>query len=246
MNSNDNVFTNVEMPTAIFICVKAKGDWTFDELNKDFSILHSLESNTAILGSISKIMRGFEVGRDKLLTKGKHKFLSGSNVCRYGITSFSYIDDETKDDYSKDDYYFNGERLLIRETGSSLTVLYLTERLYSNRSLYSIKIIDSRFNTKFVLACLNSKTLQFYYQSKFKAETELFPKIRIVQVKNLPIPIATQSQQQPIIELVDQILAAKAADPQADTRGLEAQIDEMVYLLYGLTAEEVQVVEGKE
>ncbi|GHT48768.1 hypothetical protein FACS1894102_2400 [Spirochaetia bacterium] len=41
------------------------------------------------------------------------------------------------------------------------------------------------------------------------------------------------------------ILAAKAADPQADTQGLEQEIDRMVYSLYGLTAEEVQVVEGK-
>jgi hypothetical protein len=40
-------------------------------------------------------------------------------------------------------------------------------------------------------------------------------------------------------------LAAKAADPNADTDALETQIDKMVYKLYGLTVEEAQVVEGK-
>ncbi|GHV87863.1 hypothetical protein AGMMS50267_02230 [Spirochaetia bacterium] len=38
------------------------------------------------------------------------------------------------------------------------------------------------------------------------------------------------------------ILAAKAADPQADTRGQEAQIDGMVYELYGLMEDEVRVM----
>ena len=45
--------------------------------------------------------------------------------------------------------------------------------------------------------------------------------------------------------LVDQILAEKQKDSNADTSALERQIDEMVYELYGLTPEEIAVVEGK-
>jgi hypothetical protein len=50
--------------------------------------------------------------------------------------------------------------------------------------------------------------------------------------------------QQPIIALVDKILAAKKADPQADTGAWEAEIDILVYLLYGLTWDEMQIVEN--
>ncbi len=50
---------------------------------------------------------------------------------------------------------------------------------------------------------------------------------------------------QPFITLVDQILAAKKKDPNADTSTLEHRIDEMVYALYGLTPEEIEIVEGK-
>jgi hypothetical protein len=45
--------------------------------------------------------------------------------------------------------------------------------------------------------------------------------------------------------LVDRILAAKKADPAADTSALEAEIDQLVYKLYGLTDEEIAVVEGR-
>lgn len=40
------------------------------------------------------------------------------------------------------------------------------------------------------------------------------------------------------------ILAAKKADPNADTAALEAEIDDLVFDLYGLTAEEREIVKG--
>jgi len=40
-------------------------------------------------------------------------------------------------------------------------------------------------------------------------------------------------------------IAAKKEYPQADTSWLEKEIDRLVYELYGLTEEEVKVVEGK-
>jgi len=61
---------------------------------------------------------------------------------------------------------------------------------------------------------------------------------------------------QPFSYFVDQILTAKQQPPSspfskgelpiADTSALEKQIDEMVYALYGLTPEEITIVEGKE
>jgi hypothetical protein len=45
--------------------------------------------------------------------------------------------------------------------------------------------------------------------------------------------------------LVDKILAAKAQKPPADTSALEREVDRLVYALYGLTAEEIKVMEGE-
>lgn len=50
--------------------------------------------------------------------------------------------------------------------------------------------------------------------------------------------------QQPIIALVDKILAKKKADPNADTSALEEEIDERVFDLYGLTQDEREIVRG--
>lgn len=48
-----------------------------------------------------------------------------------------------------------------------------------------------------------------------------------------------------IAEIVDKIIAAKKANPQADTTAWEREIDELVYRLYDLTDEEIKIVEGK-
>ncbi|MGQ3684220.1 MAG: hypothetical protein ACUBOA_04275 [Candidatus Loosdrechtia sp.] len=51
-------------------------------------------------------------------------------------------------------------------------------------------------------------------------------------------------EKQPFIALVDQILAAKRTNPAADTSELEKQIDQLVYKLYGLTGDEIKIVEN--
>jgi len=47
----------------------------------------------------------------------------------------------------------------------------------------------------------------------------------------------------PIEALADQILAAKHDDPNANISAMEAEIDRLVYDLYGLTEEEIGIVE---
>jgi hypothetical protein len=52
-------------------------------------------------------------------------------------------------------------------------------------------------------------------------------------------------QQKEIEKRVEKILALKKENPDADVSALETEIDRLVYELYGLTDEEVQIVEGK-
>ena len=239
----DDVFENVQMPTAVLITAKGNGIRSFDSMIPGGQILSKMEHSGKTLDNISNIQRGFEIGRNQVAEYGDYPFITGSNVSRYLHTSLSYITKEIYNAFAKEDYYYIGERLLIRETGSSLTIVYEDEKLYCNRSLYSIKIKDSDYPVKYVLGCLNSKACQYYYSSKFKSDTELFPKIRIKQARLLPIPQATNQQQQSIITLVDQILTAKKVNPSADTSQLEQQIDLLVYHLYGLTYDELLIVD---
>jgi hypothetical protein len=45
-------------------------------------------------------------------------------------------------------------------------------------------------------------------------------------------------------KLVNEIFAAKKKNPDADASAIEREIDQLVYKLYGLTREEIAIVEG--
>ena len=68
-------------------------------------------------------------------------------------------------------------------------------------------------------------------------------------MKDVPIPPITEANQGLVAEIenkVDEIIAAKAAAPNADTSNLENEIDKLVYDLYDLTDDEIAIVEGKQ
>jgi hypothetical protein len=60
----------------------------------------------------------------------------------------------------------------------------------------------------------------------------------------LPIPARSSEQQTPVERLVDLILAAKQCAVEAGTSALEREIDELVYALYGLSKDEIKIVEN--
>ena len=91
-------------------------------------------------------------------------------------------------------------------------------------------------------AILNSKLATFYhFNSSPKATKGAFPKILVYDIKNFPLPNITDNN---IEIIVNQILALKQDNPEADTTTLEKEIDSMVYELYGLTEEEIIIVEN--
>ena len=98
-----------------------------------------------------------------------------------------------------------------------------------------------RFSVKFLLGVMNSNAARDFLRANRRSNIHLYPD----DWKKLPIPDVTLEQQVPIIELVDQILEIRRADPLADTGEQEAEIDRLVYALYGLTEEEIAAMEGR-
>lgn len=240
----DNVFENVQMPTAIFIGKKnsdKNSRWSFNDFEENGSILKDIENNSTLLSDISDIMRGFEIGRDKVSSVGDIEFITGSDIEKWVIKDKRYISKEVANEFEKEGSFFENERILIRETGSHLTAIYLKEKLFCNRSLYSIKITKSDIETKYITALLNSSLLQFYYISKFKSETDLFPKIRISQAKLLPIKLTIELKQTPFVNLVDYLLFLNDKNseqlfPHTTNERIAAHVEDvvnmMVYELY--------------
>ena len=145
---------------------------------------------------------------------------------------------------------FNREKILSRFVAKEIIATFDDKNRFYEHTLHSTHIIDKRFKTKYVLGLFNSRLFKFYYQKTNSEGGNIFPQVRISSIKNLPIKLASKKIQDGIENLIDHILAiTKDNDyrdnPQKQTeeKELETQIDLMVYKLYGLTDEEIAIVE---
>lgn len=98
-------------------------------------------------------------------------------------------------------------------------------------------------NLKYLVTFLNSKLSKWYFE-RISTTTGMGTN-RWKKFKLELLPIAVAENEQPFIDLADQILTLKKENPHANTSELEAAIDTMVYKLYDLSDEEIKIVEGE-
>ena len=113
-------------------------------------------------------------------------------------------------------------------------------------SLYAAIPRTDKFELTYLLGLINSQLFQFLMDKiAFEKTQGAFTKAKIYHYYSLPVRNVDKEQQSNIDVLVKTILAAKKTDPAADTTTIESEIDQLVYKLYGLTDDEIAIVEGR-
>ena len=174
---------------------------------------------------------------------GLKKWLWGEDVKRYLLkwNQQEYIDYCDGIANPRQPKYFVGKRLLVREiTNPSIYATIVAEELYNDPAIIIVKDSDS-YPLEVVLAILNSKLATFYhFNHSPKATKGAFPKILVQDIKDFPLPVVSNDVKSYITELVKQVLENHSKG--LDTKTGEQQIDFLVYHLYGLTYDEVLIV----
>ena len=100
-------------------------------------------------------------------------------------------------------------------------------------------------NIKYLLACMNSQIFNWEFTRLGIPLGCAFEwKKQYVELIYVP-PVTVENREivEKIESIVEQILTAKKTDPNTNTSNLENEIDKLVYALYGLTEEEIAIVE---
>jgi adenine-specific DNA-methyltransferase len=182
------------------------------------------------------------------LTKFHRECYAGKDVRRFYVSftdRYCYFNREAKRGGCWDeDIHFAKGKILVRQIGR-YPEGGIDMRGYAvlNASFMILPRTEA-FDSKFLLGVLNSSSVRFYWLNKFKDDRKTFPKIKGEYLKLLPLPKTEPEKQTPIIQSVSRIIDLKEKDSAADTSALEREIDQQVYALYGLTPEEIAIVEG--
>ena len=99
--------------------------------------------------------------------------------------------------------------------------------------------------------------MTFYHINKsVKAQRDLFPKVTLNDLRRFPIKITPLADQNKVVSLVNQALSlnsklqeigdkktSETAKIEEEIKKTDSEIDELVYKLYGLSKDEIKIIE---
>jgi type I restriction-modification system DNA methylase subunit len=190
---------------------------------------------------------------------------TGRDVSRYYITwsGLACLDDEIarRGGCWDPEKHAGRDKLITRQIGRYPEFGLDSLGYQCLNTVFMVNLHADGADPRFVIGILNSRLLQAFWLDRFYDRRRTFPKIKGTYLKKLPVYLsrlsdpADRARHDRMVALVAQMLdlhkrLAAEQVPHVKTvlqRQIEAtdrQIDVLVYELYGLTPEEIAVVEG--
>jgi predicted type IV restriction endonuclease len=162
----------------------------------------------------------------------------------------------------KEFIWFEGPRLLLRRLVNRrqrMMATLATDTFITNKNIYSVLTKETSLNIAAILGVINSRLISYLYINQVtQAAKDDFPQVTIKDVLALPFPSLAKdkARHDKMVALVNHMLSLNKQLASAKTghektalqRQIDAtdrQIDKLVYELYGLTEEEIRIVEDK-
>ena len=123
-------------------------------------------------------------------------------------------------------------------------------------TMFMLNVRDTRVHPKVLRGILNSSAIRAYWLDRFFDQRRTFPKIKGTYLKQLPIvlPKTPESERKLIlnvdaaVQLRKDVAAARTDQERVaverQIKAADRQIDKIVHELYGLTDEEILIVES--
>ena len=194
-----------------------------------------------------------------------YPFAPGAQACRYEFTAGETTFADLGEHQSLKRFYDANPKILIRRVinrQDRLEAMYFDKQMVFKKDLNPFVFIDDSISPSFVLGILNSRLISYLYVSTSSVATkDDFRQTTLAELRRLPIKktdssnVADKVSHDRMVSLVEQMLGATQCIAQAQTdkdkyfyenkrAALDRQIDGLVYELYGLTADEIRMVEG--
>jgi hypothetical protein len=155
------------------------------------------------------------------------------------------------------------EKVLLRQTDDDLIACYVNKQqdglFYTDNTLHTV-LPQKGFSPKFVLGLLNSRLVNRIYHFISQEQGKAMAQVKTQVVEFIPLPQLNLSQEsdkishdkivyavEQLLDLYPKLLTAVFAERQrleGKAAHFEKRIDELVYHIYGLTDEEIAIVEG--
>lgn len=218
-------------------------------------LVKKIKAGSVELGSLAKVKFGMQLRNrsiypsdvvetydSSLLTKYHRKCLTGKNIVPYGSTHnglYCYFNTEAKCGGCWDETIHNTQiKVLVRQVGSTPVCGIDTNGFAVLNSAFMI--VCESIDPYFALALINSSLMKFYWSNVFEDKRKTFPKIKGTYLEKIPIKVPFDES---ISSICKNVCLKKKQN--IDTISEEYSMDLLIYKLYGLTYEEVKIVDSE-
>ena len=234
--------------------------WLCDVSYEEIQLGLKVKQIGTLMQDISDTKRGLP-WQSKLSEAGDVPVVGGKQIVRYGtngikgfVNSENLDPPEDSDSPNKRVKFLQQPKVMSQNIIAHITdpkphikIMATTDQtgdVLSVDTVTNTVLADRNASPIFISALLNSMLINWYVHKFIFASAVRTMHFDEDYVGKIPIPIVTPEEQQPIIKLAEQIMAAKLEDPEVDMSVEEREIDKLVYNLYGLTTEEKKIVKS--
>ena len=137
---------------------------------------------------------------------------------------------------------FEAEKIVVPQRSPRNTFAFAAGPWYASSDVYFISNPKDGFSLWYLLGLFNSAPYFAFLSCRGKRKGNLL-ELYSAPLKALPVPAAAPEIKRTVETLAQEIYRQKSANPQADIHLLQAQINQHVCHLLGLTAQEVQAID---
>ena len=196
-------------------------------------IVAKFGSNEFLEEEYPAIFSHLKTFEEKLKARGQCRYGGKNNL---GMHHWLELDNCPREEYLSN---FNLPKIIWGELSDKAKFAFDDENHYVEATTFMM----TGTSLKFLLAILNSRAAQWYFEQITTTSGMGTNRWKKYKIEQLPVPVPTQEIELHIETLVNQILIDKKEGK--NTTALEAEIDQLVYALYELTAAEIAIVEGR-
>ena len=134
---------------------------------------------------------------------------------------------------------FAKEKLFWADMAAKGRFAFSAEESYCNNKGY----IMTGKSLQYLCAILNSSLVTWWVRNTAATTGMGLTEWTIVTVERIPIPSISAAKQRPFVQLLDRIMTARNTNASSELGELEAQMDQLVFGLYGLMPLEISAVD---
>lgn len=221
--------------------------------NKSLDLISKIENIGCVIKDIASVSFGMQLRNRKIytedvienpnenqLTEFHRPCLTGKDINFFTskfANRFCYFNRLAKCGGCWDETLHNTLiKVLVRQVGS-VPVCGIDTNGYAILNS-AFMIVPNNYDAFCLMGLINSKVIRYYWNIKFEDKRKTFPKIKGTYLEQIPIPSTSNK------DVADCALAINnAIESGDDSKELLDRLDYLVYKLYGLSFDEIQVID---